>query len=1260
MGVVYEAIDVERGERIALKTILHHDADTVARVKHEFRALQDIHHRNLVTLRELVAESDDVFFTMELVDGVDLLTWVRGRERRAPTTNSPTILEVSALDSTDTRPRSRLGQAPSGEATRAASRDADATDTDIDVDLYAIPAASGPQPTAGRERGSFDEARLRDAFGQIALGLSALHGAGKVHRDVKPSNVRVTHDGRVVLLDFGLVFDVSGNVTADGNVVGTPSYMAPEQAFGGPVGPEADWYAVGVVLYECLTGRRPFEGDAARVLVAKRYQDPLPPSALVDGIPQDLEELCLALLEPERRGRPSGDEVLKRLQARTSDRPATGGAPFVGRDAELDALEGAFDEVVGGRAVTVALHGESGVGKSCLVRRFLDVTLAGRDDVLVLAGRCYEREAVPYKALDEVIETLSRRLANMPRDQAARLLPADLASLALLFPAMARVSSRASRPSAHDRDPLERRRAAFRTLRELFARLAEARRVVVTIDDLQWTDADSLALLHEVLRGPDAPPLLLVVTLRETPGDVAKAHAPASPLDALPGTVHRVPIGRLAAEDARRLAEDLLVLAANAPGEAAAIAAEAGGHPLFIDELVRHASLAARTGEGALRLDDALWRRVQHLDEAARGVLEVACVLGAPASQEAVANAAGIDMGELARAVSLLRATNFVRTGGARATDTIEPFHDRVREAVVARLDAEARRDCHGRIAAALELTKGADPEVLSTHWAGADEPAKAARHALVAADQAAQALAFHRAARLCERALALMPEQDARRRAVQAQLGDALANAGASERAAAAYESAAEGAGPAEALDLKRRAADQLLRAGEVERGLAAARAVLEAVGIALPTTTLGALLSFLWYRLLLWLRGTRVVHRAPGEVDPTVRTRIDVLWSVAFTLPYADPLASAICHTQHVLLGLSAGDPMRAARALAMEAGYVASSGFVAGWPRAEKLLAAARAEAARTEDPYAHAIVLGIEGIACCASMHFERSVEKCKAAVSAFQLHCPGSAYEIATAHFYLFVSLAYGTLYGRLRPMLERALEDAAARGDRFAAGTLRLGILNSTWLFAGDPARARREIAEAKRAWPGDGRFRVVDYQSLVAECWADLYEGEYARARAALEAKIPALRRSLLLVLQAYRCEIAALRARLALACAAAEQGSKRSALLREAERMTRDLSKMRDPLRRVNLRLIRANAAALRGRVDEGLAIVEQMAGDDGAEAWLSRQCARLLLARMRDDARMQRLAEDELAAAGGVADPRITRLYFPAFHPAPKSQA
>src|SRR6185437_4321623 len=93
----------------------------------------------------------------------------------------------------------------------------------------------------------------------------ALHEAGRLHRDVKPSNVLVSHEGRVVLLDFGL----TSGFDADSRIAGTPAYMAPEQIACEPLTAAADWYAVGVMLFVALSGKLPFEGDTPDILDAK-------------------------------------------------------------------------------------------------------------------------------------------------------------------------------------------------------------------------------------------------------------------------------------------------------------------------------------------------------------------------------------------------------------------------------------------------------------------------------------------------------------------------------------------------------------------------------------------------------------------------------------------------------------------------------------------------------------------------------------------------------------------------------------------------------------------------------------------------------------------------------------------------------------------------------------------------------------------------------------------------------------------------------
>ena len=134
-----------------------------------------------------------------------------------------------------------------------------------------------------------DRERLRASLGQLVVGLCALHDGGLVHRDVKPSNVIVTRDGRVVILDFGLVttLDPARQSIADGPI-GTVEYMAPEQASGRQVGAAADWYSVGVMLYEALTGQMPHKGHALEILLHKQQVEPPAAHDLVPDAPRDL------------------------------------------------------------------------------------------------------------------------------------------------------------------------------------------------------------------------------------------------------------------------------------------------------------------------------------------------------------------------------------------------------------------------------------------------------------------------------------------------------------------------------------------------------------------------------------------------------------------------------------------------------------------------------------------------------------------------------------------------------------------------------------------------------------------------------------------------------------------------------------------------------------------------------------------------------------------------------------------------------------
>ena len=137
-----------------------------------------------------------------------------------------------------------------------------------------------------REHGPLDAGTCALLVEQLLLGLAAVHAAGLVHRDVKPANVLVGDDGRVRLTDFGIARLVdAARVTSTGMMVGTASYLAPEQVAGEPVGPPADVYALGLVLLECLTAQREYAGSTVEVALARLHRAPQVPATLPAGWP---------------------------------------------------------------------------------------------------------------------------------------------------------------------------------------------------------------------------------------------------------------------------------------------------------------------------------------------------------------------------------------------------------------------------------------------------------------------------------------------------------------------------------------------------------------------------------------------------------------------------------------------------------------------------------------------------------------------------------------------------------------------------------------------------------------------------------------------------------------------------------------------------------------------------------------------------------------------------------------------------------------
>ena len=192
----------------------------------------------------------------------------------------------------------------------------------------------------GPDRAHRSDDRTVHALRQLIDGVSALHRSGKLHRDIKPSNVLVTAEGRVVILDFGLITELLPQNAGDGGYViaGTPGYMSPEEGSGATPSEASDWYAVGVTLYQALTGTIPFAGSGVDVLDRQRTSDPPTPMEVVPDVPADLSAICMGLLCRSPEQRLTGPEALRQLAGDTVPRApditrdAIRDAPFVGRD----------------------------------------------------------------------------------------------------------------------------------------------------------------------------------------------------------------------------------------------------------------------------------------------------------------------------------------------------------------------------------------------------------------------------------------------------------------------------------------------------------------------------------------------------------------------------------------------------------------------------------------------------------------------------------------------------------------------------------------------------------------------------------------------------------------------------------------------------------------------------------------------------------------------------------------------------------------
>lgn len=1068
MGLVYEVFDPIRGEQVALKTLRGHNARALQLFKREFRALSRITHPNLVGLYELGRDQQQFFFTMELVHGSPLLRYLWGAE----------------------------------------------------PDLGTAGAELPLSPVA-------DFARLRGVFAQLAEGVHALHHARKLHRDIKPSNVMVTPQGRVVLMDFGFVGEDSiGTLesTAGSIIVGTPAYMAPEQAAGGPRTGASDWYSVGATLYMALTGQVPFHGETlGRMMERKRSEVPPPPRSLAAGIPEDLDQLCLRLLQPEPAARIASSQLIAALQQHPSPLPQiaensltrgvtylspsathVGARRFVGRAAEVAALRRAHAGVcASNQPAVVLIRGRAGLGKSALVRHVTDEL---RGSSVVLRARCYERDGVPLKALDSLIDALARYLRQQPRPGLGDV----IAPLSPLFPVL-QAGEGAAQTLGERPDELDG--PAFLALARVLARLAEPRPLVLWLDDLQWGDPGSVRALQRVL-APDhgdgpAPPILLLASYRSEDTATSPALHVLQDMSQTPGLeVQVLELGPLAPDETLALAEAVLG-ADTARARLNGLAAEAQGSPQFLHELAR---FVAHGPDAApeVTLDELLEIRIARLSDPQRRLLDLIAVAGGPISARIALRAAEVQQ-DARSVVQQLLGMGLLRSLSAAEGEHLDTYHERTREVVLAHLDGSALRGLHARLAAHLESVAEPDPELLARLFRGAGDLARARHYAALAALAARDRGQFDAAAALFHLAAELSTGDAAE---FHVERGDALARAGRSRAAAEAYLAARTGSDPETAIGLHARAALHLLTAGHLEPGRKVLAEGFALASLAPATSSVRGRLAALWRRGQMAVRGLQWSERDASAQSRGALARVDLLHAAAMASLATDMAAAADIQGQHLLLALQAGDPRRVGRALVLDAGLAAHIG-PSGRGRSDALLAEARALAVRLGDVqlgfWIGLFELAVDGLGADLDATLRRVDSLARADDGGIAL-----PHNRAMIQFYgvraLFKQGRWLDVGERIRGLLGAAIE----HDDRYAQVWLRAF---QVWmqLARNDPDAARADLEAAERAWPHPQAhgYHLQHLQIAVARTALHLYTGDAAGAFHAVQREAALFARS-------------------------------------------------------------------------------------------------------------------------------------------------